>query len=1044
MGNNNKSKLQQIPRKIHYCWFGGKEKPESVEKCISSWQRYCPDYEIIEWNEKNVDIQNSDFMKVAYENKKWAFVSDYARYKILFENGGIYLDTDVEIIKNLDDLLDNKAYMGFESNEYVNTGLGFGSIREHPLLGEIINFYNQMDLKKHLKNIEKITTPIIVTNILNKRGLMANGEYQDLGDIKIYPTDYFSPKSPYTRLINITQNTYSIHQFDATWVNEEERKYIDGLEEDAKKLSNKQKDLVSIIIPVYNGEKYLREAIDSALSQTYKNIEVIVVNDGSTDNSEEIAKSYGSRIRYFKKENGGVSSALNMGLEKMRGYYFSWLSHDDLYYPEKIEKQVAYARKFDDKTIVISNWTIINANGEFIEDKHLDSRLEKLPTCFLAFDRKTWLNGCAMLIPKAIFEEFGNFNEKLRSTQDYEMWFRISRKIQFKILPDCLLFSRAHKDQGSLTLPTAIEDSDFIHSEIIDSLAKEEVKEFFKKNFNEILTVFESFYSNGYKRTPAKILEFIIKDLISNGNIQKASNKLQDILIGKIKHSESEKNKNKIIFQRILTKKRKKRLLFFSAHWFTGGVERVLSNLFQELKGNYEIYLITPYTEQEGCIQLPKEVLHIKVSDNSFYNNYDFVVYTYALLLDADVVIGCMNLFEKVLNFYKLARGSKFKTVASNHEYYLFPYFDSYFWPLVNKREEAFSFANATIHLTNFSTAISNIFNKNSYLIPNPNTFQVQLEDRNRVKEEIILSIGRFNDPVKRVDRILLCFKRVLLTNPNAKLVLVGKVDINLPFSCFSTKSLKEFLQELGLPENSVIFAGEVQDMSKYYSTASVLLLTSNNEGFPMIINEAACFGVPSVCNYIPGLEDIITDGINGYLVPQNDIETLADRVVSILGNRSLRTRLGKQAKKLARRFSREEICNKWDILIKILTEEYSSEEQEKLLSKNLGFEIQDSVSFANSLGKEMNSIILNNIDYLNIKKTEFDNLANQYSIELLRVENELNEVKKDLNKVLSSKSWLITLPLRKFYKLINLFKTQGFQLTLRNILLKIIDKLRN
>lgn len=1044
MGNNNKSKLQQIPRKIHYCWFGGKEKPESVEKCISSWQRYCPDYEIIEWNEKNVDIQNSDFMKVAYENKKWAFVSDYARYKILFENGGIYLDTDVEIIKNLDDLLDNKAYMGFESNEYVNTGLGFGSIREHPLLGEIINFYNQMDLKKHLKNIEKITTPIIVTNILNKRGLMANGEYQDLGDIKIYPTDYFSPKSPYTRLINITQNTYSIHQFDATWVNEEERKYIDGLEEDAKKLSNKQKDLVSIIIPVYNGEKYLREAIDSALSQTYKNIEVIVVNDGSTDKSEEIAKSYGSRIRYFKKENGGVSSALNMGLEKMRGYYFSWLSHDDLYYPEKIEKQVAYARKFDDKTIVISNWTIINANGEFIEDKHLDSRLEKLPTCFLAFDRKTWLNGCAMLIPKTIFEEFGNFNETLKSTQDYDMWFRISRRIQFKVLTDCLLYSRAHLEQGSLTLPTAIEDSDSIHSKILDNLSTEEIEEYFKNNIKEIWTVYDSFFNNGYKKTPANILKVIIKKLIEEGDYQETDKILREKLIGEINSDKSFDKRIKVIINQIQKKKKKKRLFFCSAHWFTGGVERVLSNLFEELKEDYEIILITPHTEQEGRIKLPKGILHIEVSDFLFYNHYDFVILTYALLLDVDVVIGCMNLFEKILNFYKLAKGCKFKTVASNHEYYLFPYFDSYFWPLVKKREEAFSFANATIHLTNFSTAISNIFNENSYLIPNPNTFRIQDNIANSIKEDMILSVGRFNDPIKRVDRILRCFKLVLQTKPDAKLVLVGKVDLNLTFSCDNSKTIKDFLTELGLPESSIIFAGEVQDMENYYSKAKVLLLTSNNEGFPMVINEAACFGVPAVCNYIPGLEDIITDGINGYLVPQNDIETLADRVVSILGNRSLRTRLGKQAKKLARRFSREEICNKWDILIKILTEEYSSEEQEKLLSKNLGFEIQDSVSFANSLGKEMNSIILNNIDYLNIKKTEFDNLANQYSIELLRVENELNEVKKDLNKVISSKSWLITLPLRKFYKLINLFKTQGFQLTLRNILLKIIDKIRN
>ena len=114
-----------IPKKIHYFWFGGNEKPKSVKKCIDSWKKYCPDYEVIEWNESNFDIRCMPFVEQAYEAKKYAFVSDVARLMMIYEYGGIYMDTDVEVIKPLDNLLENKAYMGFENDENVASGLGF-------------------------------------------------------------------------------------------------------------------------------------------------------------------------------------------------------------------------------------------------------------------------------------------------------------------------------------------------------------------------------------------------------------------------------------------------------------------------------------------------------------------------------------------------------------------------------------------------------------------------------------------------------------------------------------------------------------------------------------------------------------------------------------------------------------------------------------------------------------------------------------------------------------------------------------------------------
>ncbi|MCE1254649.1 MAG: glycosyltransferase family 2 protein, partial [Anaerolineae bacterium] len=167
---------------------------------------------------------------------------------------------------------------------------------------------------------------------------------------------------------------------------------------------------VSIIIPVYNGANYLRQAIDSALAQTYTNTEVLVINDGSTDlnATEDIILSYGDKIRYFKKENGGVATALNLGINKMSGDYFSWLSHDDMYHPQKIEKQISELRTIDNpNTISVCNVTVINSEGQKIQSNHVSTRAQRSIRVFLAIDTETGLNGCALLIPRHLFDTCG-------------------------------------------------------------------------------------------------------------------------------------------------------------------------------------------------------------------------------------------------------------------------------------------------------------------------------------------------------------------------------------------------------------------------------------------------------------------------------------------------------------------------------------------------------------------------------------------------------------------------------------------------------------
>lgn len=203
-----------IPKKIHYCWFGRGEKPKLAKKCIASWKKYLPDYEIIEWNEDNFDIDTNAYTRMCYDQKKYAFLTDYVRLIVVQKYGGIYFDTDVEVVRNFDDLLDNSAFFGFETNEYVNTGLGFGAEKENEIVGQMIREYDcLLDGKNGM-----IGCPTLNTEALLKFGLIQNGEKQNIDKSVIYPSEYFNPRDSATGELKRTENTYSIHWYSMSWL----------------------------------------------------------------------------------------------------------------------------------------------------------------------------------------------------------------------------------------------------------------------------------------------------------------------------------------------------------------------------------------------------------------------------------------------------------------------------------------------------------------------------------------------------------------------------------------------------------------------------------------------------------------------------------------------------------------------------------------------------------------------------------------------------------------------------------------------------------
>lgn len=419
-----------IPKIIHYCWFSkdkNKELPIAVKRSIESWKRVLPDYEIRLWNEDSFDINSVPWVKECYEAGcgSYGYIVDYMRLYVLYHYGGIYLDADQLVVKSLDSFLNNKMFVGMINPGEIGWGL-VGAEKHNPTIKYLLN---KMENKHYLKEDGSlnICNSIYATTALVKELYNFKPDvnlHQVFNGLTIYPKNYFYPVNEQLA----TQETYSIHL---------------GMTSHYKR--------ISIIMPVYNGEKYIKECIDSVLNQSFKDYEFLIIDDGSTDNTENIIKSYtDDRIVYIRKEHNGISEALNLGIRRAIGIYLVRMDADDIMYPNRLAYQYSWMEKHPEIDIMSAGFEWGN-NKEEKEYFRFEGPITKN-----ALLRGNCIGHPTVIMRKESIKSLPFIYEKIYDgAEDYKLWLTaITHGLKIYSTKEIVNYYRQHSEQAT-TIPTS-------------------------------------------------------------------------------------------------------------------------------------------------------------------------------------------------------------------------------------------------------------------------------------------------------------------------------------------------------------------------------------------------------------------------------------------------------------------------------------------------------------------------------------------------------------------------------------------------------------
>lgn len=799
---------------------------------------------------------------------------------------------------------------------------------------------------------------------------------------------------------------------------------------------------VSIVIPVYNGANYMREAIDSALNQTYSNIEVIVVNDGSRDNGEtdRIARSYGDLIRYFEKPNGGVATALNFGIEKMTGEYFSWLSHDDMYASTKIEDEVRRLLPEEDRTAIIAEgYQVVDAGGKYlytvnIHSQYSDKRLEN--PMFLLM--RGGVNGCALLIHKSHFERVGVFDPALPTTQDYDLWFRMFRGQTVHYMKSSNVLSRSHEEQGSKALlADHVQECDKLWIGMMDALTLEEKEQMSGSEYDFYLETWNFLKSvTGYQGAILHAEHETLRTAIDEFERTRNDGIFKVICdISGYQKQEIREIQNKILPLRN-QKKTKSRILFYLVDRDElGGLNRIVLQVAGFLAKRYDV-IVTSASEvpSKKGYPTPAGVTEVRVPWDPWGPERDgeYKLCYLSWLLQVDVIVNSYNCAESQLKVYEAARQFGIHTIAWNHEFYFLPYWRSSLYECLTCRNDSLRKADVAVWLNSFSAQAYRAFGENGIVLPNPNPFAGKKRTVNELPEDI-LALGRFDDARKGLEDLLRMFKKVLEHRPASKLLVVGPYDLDASIPSDSKKTYRRLIEELNLPKGSFTFEGEVSDVETYYQRACIHILPSKYEGFGLTILEAGTMGLPSVVYGGSGMDDIITDGVDGRIVPPGNWDALADAVLNLLDDPETRASMSTAAQEMAERYSPERITGMWCDVIDAILEKSPEERTEYLRAKYSYRPCDDPDIFAVQSAREYERCIFSFLmPASGSAETMFRPVVAVSAEPLWQAECE---------RMQQSFSWRITKPLRLIKKSLVCLKTEGLRVFLKKLRKKLLNQ---
>lgn len=359
-----------IPKIIHYCWLSNDPYPGAIQYCIDSWKKKLPDYEFILWNFDRFPKGKSKWVDEAFAARKYAFAADYIRLYALYNFGGIYLDSDVEVLRPFDDLLNLPYFLGMEGTPSGIEAATLGFEKGNEMIGNLLKRYEGRSFYKEDGEIDKEPLPYIIRNEIDTNFKycpiidVSDFDY-DSGVINVFPVDWFSPKSWDTKEITVTEKTYSIHHFEGSWLDDYKDMNIESVK-------SGDSLLISILIPVYNTAHYLDRCMNAVTKQTYGNIEIILVDDGSTDRSAKMCDRWvaiDSRVKVVHQENKGLFMARKVAVDLATGDYQIFVDSDDWIDVNTCQEIFDMISKSKEKMDIIHFGTVIETQGKVSESE---------------------------------------------------------------------------------------------------------------------------------------------------------------------------------------------------------------------------------------------------------------------------------------------------------------------------------------------------------------------------------------------------------------------------------------------------------------------------------------------------------------------------------------------------------------------------------------------------------------------------------------------------------------------------------------------------